>query len=53
MIDGIAAALGGYFESAFDRRHRHGAIRQFLGDRGGIDRAGVRHADDDIDEHVA
>ena len=31
--DGIAATLGGYFESAFDRRYGHGAIRQFPGDR--------------------
>src|SRR4029077_20854937 len=30
----------------------HCAVRQFLGDGGGVNRARVRHADRDIDEHV-
>src|SRR6201996_382798 len=50
--EGIAALLRRNFEPALDRGDGHRSVRQLFGDRCGVDRAGVRHADGDIDEHV-
>src|SRR5947207_5887896 len=50
--DGIATLLGGNLEPAFDGLNRYRSIRKLFGDRSGVNRAWVRHADSDIDKHV-
>jgi hypothetical protein len=50
--DGIAPTLGRNFESALDGGDGHGSVWKLGRDRCGVDRAGVRHADGDIDEHI-
>jgi hypothetical protein len=49
---GIAGGIGRDFEPALHRGDGHGAVRQFLCDRRGVDAVRIGHGDGDIDEHV-